>query len=117
MNLSHSPASHGPELTPAASVRLSSVPRCLRHFHPNNALEVAEYLAAFLQNVVGSLLIEGNGLPNKDGSDMGLSLCFDLLRDKIAIASGEMAFPLCGPSHDHNLPPLWEPARGDAGHE
>lgn len=117
MNLSQSPASHGPELTPAASVRLSSVPRCLRHFHPNNALEEAEYLAAFLQNVVGSLLIEGDGLPVKDGSDMGLSLCFDLLRDKIAIASGEMAFPLCGPSHDHNLPPLWEAREEGGDHE
>lgn len=101
----------------AASVRLSSVPRCLRHSHPNTALEEAECLAAFLQNVVGSLLIEGDGLPVKDGSDMGLSLCFDLLRDKIAIASGELNFPTCGLPHEKDLPPLWEPAREDAGHE
>lgn len=97
---------------PPASVRLSSVPRCLRHFHPNNALEEAEHLAAFLQNVVGSLLIEGGGLPDNDGSDIGLSLCFDLLRDKIAIASGELPFPTCGLPHEEDLPPLWEAARG-----
>ena len=101
----------------ATSVRLSSVPRCLRHFHPNTALDEAECLAAFLQNVVGSLLIEGDGLPVKDGSDMGLSLCFDLLRDKIAIASGELPFPICGLPHEEDLPPLWTPPEAGGAHE
>ena len=101
----------------AASVRLSSVPRCLRHVSPGIALEEAECLAAFLQNVVGSLLIECGGLPDNDGSDMGLSLCFDLLRDKIAIASGELPFPICGLPHEEDLPPLWTPPEAGGAHE
>ena len=96
----------------AASVSLSSLPRSLRHFHPNNALEDAEYLAAFLQNVVGSLLMDGGALLDNDGSIFGLGLCFDLLRDKLAIASGELPFPTCGLSREENLPPLWEPEKG-----
>lgn len=116
MNLFHSPASHGPELTPAASVRLSSVPRCLRHVSPGIALEEAGAIATFLQGVTTAMHHEEGVMPSADYG-WGLSLCFDLLRDKIAIASGEMAFPLCGPSHDHNLPPLWEAREEGGDHE
>lgn len=100
----------------AASVRLSSVPRCLRHVSPGRALEEAGALAAFLQKAVAALLAEGDSLPD-DGSAYGLELCFDLLRDKISIASGELNFPTCGLPHEKDLPPLWTPPEAGGGHE
>lgn len=48
---------------------------------------------------------------------MGLALCFDLLLDKIAIAGGELSFPLAGLPHEHDLPPLWDPEREGGDHE
>ena len=66
----------------AASVRLSSVPRCLRHVSPGIALEEAGALAVFLQGITTTRHEDGF-LPSADYS-WGLSLCFDLLRDKIA---------------------------------
>lgn len=92
----------------AASVRLSSVPRCLRHGSPRIALEEAGALAA--------LLVEGSSLPD-DGSVYGLELCFDLLRDKIAIANDELNFPTCGLPHEMDLPPLWTPPETGGAHE
>lgn len=100
----------------AASVRLSSVPRCLRHGSPRIALEEAGALAAFLQKAVAALLVEGSSLPD-DGSVYGLELCFDLLRDKIAIANDELNFPTCGLPHERDLPPLWTPPETGGAHE
>lgn len=97
--------------------RSSSIPRSLRHVSPNSALEDAAHLANFLRNVVGDMFAQdGNGLPS-DESNMGLSLCFDLLLDKIVIAGGELSFPLAGLPHEHDLPPLWDPEREGGDHE
>lgn len=38
-------------------------------------------------------IIEGASEPSKN-CDYGMTLCFSLLQDKLAIASGELAFPL-----------------------
>lgn len=95
--------------------RSSSIPRSLRHVSPNSALEDAACLATFLRNVVGDMFAQdGNGLPS-DESNMGLALCFDLLLDKIAIAGGELSFPLAGLPHERDLPPLWAPEKEKGG--
>ena len=99
----------------AASVRLSSVPRCLRHVSPGIALEEAGALAVFLQGITTTRHEDGF-LPSADYS-WGLSLCFDLLRDKISIASGELNFPTCGLPHEKDLPPLWTPPEAGGGHD
>lgn len=52
---------------PAASVRLSSVPRCLRHVSPGIALEEAGALAVFLQGVTTTRHEDGF-LPSADYS-------------------------------------------------
>ena len=97
--------------------RSSSIPRSLRHVSPNSALEDAAHLANFLRDVVGDMFAQdGNGLPS-DESNMGLALCFDLLLDKIAIAGGELSFPLAGLPHERDLPPLWDPEREGGDHE
>ena len=54
---------------------------------------------------------------SSDDSNMGLALCFDLLLDKIAIAGGELPFPLAGLPHDRDLPPLWEEKEEGGDHE
>ena len=100
----------------AASVRLSSVPRCLRHVSPGIALEEAGAIATFLQGVTTAMHHEEGVMPSADYG-WGLSLCFDLLRDKIAIASGELPFPTCGLPHEEDLPPLWTPPEAGGAHE
>lgn len=100
----------------AASVRLSSVPRCLRHVSPGIALEEAGAIATFLQGVTTAMHHEEGVMPSADYG-WGLSLCFDLLRDKIAIASGELPFPICGLPHEEDLPPLWTPPETGGAHE
>lgn len=74
------------------TVKPSSVPQCLRHTHPCSALEEAQALAAFLKDAVAGI-IEGANEPSRN-CDYGMALCFSLLQDKLAIASGELAFPL-----------------------
>ena len=96
--------------------RSSSIPRSLRHVSPNSALEDAAHLANFLRTVVGDIFAQDGGLPS-DASNMGLALCFDLLLDKIAIAGGELPFPLAGLPHERDLPPLWDPEREGGDHE
>ena len=100
----------------AASVRSSSVPRCLRHVSPGIALEEAGAIATFLQGVTTAMHHEEGVMPSADYG-WGLSLCFDLLRDKIAIASGELPFPICGLPHEEDLPPLWTPPEAGGAHE
>lgn len=45
---------------------------------------------------------------DRGAETLGLSLVFDLLRDKIDIAAGDLAFPYCGMPGDEDLPPLWK---------
>ena len=80
----------------AASVRLSSVPRCLRHLGRRAPLDDASRLAAFLRLSAADMLDPlGNGQPDEDAL-MGFLLCFDLLRDKLDMAAGKLPFPLAG---------------------
>ena len=93
----------------SATVRMSSVPRCLRSTYRANQLDDAGNLAAFLSLACEAILESGNTLSADSASEaLGLSLAFDLLRDKIDIAAGELAFPDCGMSGDEDLPPLWK---------
>ena len=96
-----------------ASVRMSSVPRCLRHSYDTAPLEDAGYLAAFLHRACESMAMNSDGLPDDDVA-MGLSLTFDLLRDKINIALEVLPFPQCDATNDFSSPPLWE-AREEGG--
>lgn len=99
-----------------AYARSSSIPRSLRHIAPHSALEDAAHLASFLRNVVDDMLSREVGELPSDNSALGLSLCFDLLLDKINIAGGELSFPLSGLPHEQELPPLWNP-KGEDTHE
>ena len=94
----------------SATVRMSSVPRCLRSVYGTaNHLKDAGHIAAFLSLACGAILENGCSLSvDSDSETMGLSLAFDLLRDKIDIAAGELAFPDCGMPGDEDLPPLWK---------
>lgn len=72
-------------------VKAESVPLCLRHGYEGAALEHAQWLTVFLRDAVEALCA---GIDSPDEICRGgLSLCFDLLRDKLAIASGELPFP------------------------
>lgn len=99
----------------ASSVRQDSLPQCLRHISPGCALNDADALAAFLQSATTALLADEVCATDQD--IYGLQLCFDLLRDKIAIGTGERPFPLCGNAKDTWLPPLWTPSDGGDDHE
>lgn len=99
------------------SVRMSSVPRCLRHAYDAAPLEDAGYLTAFLHLVCESMASNSDGLPDDDVA-MGLSLTFDLLRDKIDIALGTLPFPRCDAAADElTLPPLWKEQGGGGDDE
>lgn len=93
-------------------VKPSSVPQCLRHPHASTALEEAQALAAFLKDAVAGI-IEGASEPSKN-CDYGMALCFSLLQDKLAIASGELAFPLIAATDEETWRTLWNPNAGGA---
>ena len=98
------------------SVRMSSVPRCLRHTYDKAPLEEAGYLTAFLHRACESMARNSDGLPDDDVA-MGLSLTFDLLRDKIDIALEALPFPQCDATNDFSLPPLWKEQGGGGDDE
>ena len=89
-------------------VRPDSVPMCLRHGIETSAVYDAQNLAAFLQAATESILKDDSNF-NGDSVVMGLDLCFDLLRDKLTIASGELPFPL---TCDDAKAVLWNPEQG-----
>lgn len=73
-----------------------TVPLCLRHHGAASALEDAAGIAEFLQLACNNLLMLGDdGMPdrNMERATIGLSRCFELLRTKLAIAIGELAWP------------------------
>ena len=41
-----------------------------------------------------------------------MTLCFSLLQDKLAIASGELAFPLIATTDEETWRTLWNPNAG-----
>lgn len=77
-------------------MKYDSIPRCLRHSYEGAALESAECLVSFLQDAIDGILQSSTSVE----SQSGLNLCFDLLRDKLAIASGNLPFPLVS---DYNI--------------
>lgn len=76
-------------------VKAESVPLCLRHSHEMAAVDDARWLVAFLQEAMNAIWASSNS-PDDD-CRCGLSLCFDLLRDKLAIITGELPFPMVTP--------------------
>lgn len=81
-----------------------SLPWSLRHSSPNVALNEAHCLAVFLKGVTTS---EDNGSNTAMGDwKQGLYLCFNLLIDKLDIATGDYKFPEI--SHDPDAPKLCE---------
>lgn len=78
----------------AQNVRCNSdsLPICLRHNNKWEALEHAEFLAEFLQSTT-EVLFSGDLCPTENDV-RGLSLCFDLLRDKLRIANDELDWPV-----------------------
>lgn len=90
-------------------VKAESVPLCLRHSCSQPAVEQAQWLAVFLQEAVEGLLSGGTVL--SDECRLGLGLTFDLLRDKLAIASGALPFPMTQPFGEADKV-LWDPEQG-----
>lgn len=68
------------------------LPYSLRHRNRFEALEHAGFLAEFLQ-ITTEALLSGDLCPSKN-EVQGLSICFDLLRDKLRIANDELEWPL-----------------------
>lgn len=97
-------------------VKPSSVPQCLRHPHSSTALKEAQALAAFLNDAMAGI-IEGASEPSKN-CDYGMTLCFNLLQDRLAIASGKLAFPLIATTDEETWRTLMNAnAGGDDGDE
>ena len=82
--------SNTPNATPY--VKPGSVPQCLRHTMPCVPLEEAAWIAEFLGAACEALLTSDD--PVNAEAAAGFRLCNSLLLDKIAIASGELPFPL-----------------------
>lgn len=80
-------------------VQIGSLPHCLRHHAPANALGDAVKLTTMLEQFfsmgcfVEDAAIDSSVFP-------GLCLVFDLLRDKIEIGMGDYKFPSCGIGDD-----------------
>lgn len=91
-------------------VRFDSIPRCLRHLNEDTILHDAQNLTAFLQRATEELYDSDDDLCNAE--IRGMSLAFDLLRDKLACLSGDLAFPLGGADA---APPLWNPEPEQGG--
>ena len=82
----------------SVEVKPSSVPLCLRHGATDTPMLDAQCLAAFLQHAVENLT-NGDFQPSADVMS-GMSLCFDLLRDKLSIAAGDREWPQVAVSDD-----------------
>ncbi len=82
--------SNTPNSTPY--VKPGSVPQCLRHTMPCVPLEEAAWIAEFLGAACEALLTSDESVNAEAAA--GFRLCNSLLLDKIAIASGELPFPL-----------------------
>ena len=95
--------SNTPNSTPY--VKPGSVPQCLRHTMPCVPLEEAAWIAA---------LLTSDESVNAEAA-AGFRLCNSLLLDKIAIASGELPFPLVD-MFNKTDDVLWSPEPKEAAH-
>lgn len=94
-------------------VRAESVPLCLRHGYEGAALSDAKDLVDFIQESIENMFISESS--PSSGFKMGLGLCFYLLRDKLAIASGELSFSDADILNKTNAV-LWNPECKEAAH-
>lgn len=111
-------SSHAGKSSPTTANRVNakSTPRSLRHWHNHSILDDAKHLAAFLQRAVEDMANSDSAIGQDDV--IGFSLAFDLLRDKIAIANGELAFPLIDTNvSESTAPDLWTPATKVVDHD
>lgn len=74
-----------------AKCNADSLPLCLRHYNQWETLEQAGFLAEFLQAAAENTF--RGGLCPSESELRGMSLCFDLLRDKLSIANDELDWP------------------------
>lgn len=96
-----------PDSSPKGQDR-QSLPLCLRHSTPQCAAEDALRLVYLLDDI--SLYRLGDPEISIDRqSEEGLRLVYSLLKDKLAIASGEYLFPLNGNKDDAVLAERVEP--------
>lgn len=72
---------------------LASLPHSLSHITPNNALRDARDLASFLRDLE-YLMEENESFPKDASFARGREKVFDLLLDKLDIASGIYLFPM-----------------------
>lgn len=77
-----------------------SLPSSLTHFSRSDALERARALARFLQDATEAMALSDE--LNKRTA-YGMFQCFELLNDKLDIASGAYQFPLAGKFDDPEL--------------
>ena len=77
-----------------------SLPSSLTHFSRSDALESARALARFLQDATEAMAL--SDALNKRTA-YGMFQCFELLNDKLDIASGAYQFPLAGKFDDPEL--------------
>ncbi|WP_298034636.1 hypothetical protein [uncultured Desulfovibrio sp.] len=92
-----------------------SLPWSLRHSGEWEAIEDARNLAVFLMEVLTSPEVEEMANTNLGNWRGGARLCFELMVDKLDIASGEYAFPLL--SHAKDAPCLCRRGYEDGRHE
>lgn len=103
--------SNTPNSTPY--VKPGSVPQCLRHTMPCVPLEEAAWIAEFLGVACEALLTSDESVNAEAAA--GFRLCNSLLLDKIAIASGELPFPLVD-MFNKTDDVLWSPEPKEAAH-
>lgn len=92
-----------PELTNSSlnrRVSPKSLPSSLTHFSRSDALESARALARFLQDATEAMA-HSDALNKRTA--YGMFQCFELLNDKLDIASGAYQFPLAGKFDDPEL--------------
>lgn len=77
-----------------------SLPASLTHFSRSDALESARALAQFLQDATEAMAL--SDALNKRTA-YGMFQCFELLNDKLDIASGAYQLPFAGKSDDPEL--------------
>lgn len=92
-----------------------SLPWSLRHSSEWVAIEDARNIAVFLMEVLTSPGVEEMANTNLGYWKEGARLCFELMVDKLDIASGEYAFPLL--SNEKDAPRLCRREYEDGRHE
>lgn len=96
-------------------VNAESVPMCLQHSIPGQELEDAKCLVAFLSEATSFLLNRDDISMDADKIAHGALKCFELLQDKLNIATGNLPFPKSSIFDSSNKRVLWTPDREQGG--